>query len=77
MIIKNINDPKKSLYIIGSIILKELIINKKHHDPLDLYNETVKSNPNLSISYFYFGLDWLYMINAVELTHSGNIKLCN
>lgn len=70
--------PYKSLYVIGANILyvlrsSDLVVN----DPLELFDVFKTNNRNISLAYFNFGLDWLYMIGAIELTDSGNITLCN
>jgi len=78
MIISNMSAPYKSLYVIGANILyvlrsSDLVVN----DPLELFDVFKTNNRNISLAYFNFGLDWLYMIGAIELTDSGNITLCN
>lgn len=76
MIIINTSSPNKSLYVIGAYILKELPKNK-FIDPLELYTALKTSKPNISINYFYFALDWLFIIDLISLTEEGDIKLCN
>ena len=77
MIIRNLSSPERSLYIAGANILSVLLSNIEGPiDPLELF-ETVKENNDLSLSYFIFGLDWLYMIGSIELTEFGDIKVCN
>lgn len=78
MIINNVTEPKKSLYIIGAYIID--IINQSEQnsiDPIDLYNIYIIYINNISINYFYLALDWLYMIELINVDHVGNIKLCN
>ncbi len=78
MIIADLSEPQKSLYVIGANILTAFNnIEKKLIDPLELYEIFEADNESISISYFYFGLDWLFLVNAVELDGFGNIKLCN
>lgn len=78
MIINNISVPYKSLYVIGANILSILQSNVENHiDPLDLFDKFKASNQKISLAYFNFGLDWLYMTGSIELTESGDVKLCN
>jgi hypothetical protein len=78
MIINNLSSPYKSLYVIGASILLLLRSNKSDVvDPLELYESFKEENPKISLSYFIYGLDWLYMASLVELTESGDITLCS
>ncbi len=78
MIISHMSEPQKSLYVIGANILTAFKkADKKLIEPLELYEVFKGFNQNISLSYFYFGLDWLFMIDAIELDEFGNIKLCN
>ena len=78
MIISNLSAPYKSLYVIGANILFVLrSLENMPVDPLELFEKFKISNENVSLAYFNFGLDWLYMVGAIELTESGDIKLCS
>ena len=78
MIINNLSSPYKSLYVIGASILALLRTNKYEAvDPLELYELFKKENPKISLSYYIYGLDWLYMVSLVNLTESGDITLCS
>ncbi len=82
MIIHDISEPQKSLYVIGASILSVLRESKeKSVDPIRLFdlfhNGNSNSNSKVSLTYFYLGLDWLYLLNAIELDSFGNIKLCS
>ena len=78
MIINNLPSPYKSLYVIGASILLLLRDNKyKIVDPLELYELFKQENTKISLSYFIYGLDWLYMVGLVNLTESGDIALCS
>lgn len=78
MIINNISSPDKSLYVIGAGILVVLKSkNKSICDPAELFDSYKNINEKISISYFFYALDWLYIVGLVELTKHGDIKLCN
>lgn len=78
MIIDNVSGPQKSLYVIGASILSVLREStEKSIDPIRLFDRFHSSNSKVSLNYFYFGLDWLYLLNVIELDSFGNIKLCS
>lgn len=78
MIISDLSAPYKSLYVIGANIIFVLRSYELGFiDPLELYEKFKDTNEGISLAYFYFGLDWLYMIDAIELTESGDVKLCS
>lgn len=46
-------------------------------DVLYLYESFKKRTSNdISFGYFMLTLDWLYLLNLVELTENGDIKKC-
>ena len=57
-------DPKKSIYYTGAMVLG-----------LNVYSE-VKSQYGISFPVMLLSLDWLYLIGAVTVTKSGEVKLC-
>ncbi|WP_416206697.1 ABC-three component system middle component 6 [Oceanobacter antarcticus] len=78
MIINDVSEPQKSLYVIGASILSVLReSNEKSVDPIRLFDLFHNSTNKVSLTYFYLGLDWLYLLNAIELDGLGNIKLCS
>lgn len=78
MIIDNKSNPEKNLYVVGAIIL-QAILQKPHtdHDPIKLFKEVQLKNSYLSLAYFQYGLDWLFLTNTVKITESGKLSLCN
>ncbi|EOD9425627.1 ABC-three component system middle component 6 [Vibrio sinaloensis] len=78
MIINNVTEPKKSLYVIGANIVNIINVSKLDSiDPIELYKIYINKINSISITYFYLSLDWLYMIELIDVNHVGNIKLCN
>jgi hypothetical protein len=78
MIINDVSEPQKSLYVIGADILAVLRDSSdKPIDPIRLFDLFHSSANKVSITYFYFGLDWLYLLDVIELDSFGNIKLCS
>ncbi len=70
--------PEKSMYVMGSRIIQ--ILNKEPHnvDPKLVYDKYSLIHPETKITYNYFlyALDWLYILNAIELTENLAIKKC-
>jgi hypothetical protein len=78
MIINNLASPNNSLYVIGGeILLAFRYVNKYYVDPIELYHILNRMNSSISLTYFYLALDWLYLVNVIEQTDSGDLKLCN
>jgi len=78
MIINDVSEPQKSLYVIGADILA--VMRNSSDKPIDsirLFDLFHSRSNKVSITYFYFALDWLYLLDAIELDSSGDIKLCN
>ncbi len=77
MIINNPQSQKLSLYYIGANVIKIILNHQfKAISPILLFNSYIKLE-ELSFSYFMYGLDWLFISGVIELTESGDIKLCN
>lgn len=78
MIIYDVSEPKKSLYVIGATILSVLRDSHENSiDPISLFEQLHYRDDKVSLTYFYYGLDWLYLIDSIEMDCSGNIKLCS
>ena len=39
-------------------------------------NHLKRTSNDISFGYFMLTLDWLYLLNLVELTENGDIKKC-
>jgi len=64
--------PQSSLYVYGAYILKEFA-NESTLRITDLYLE-VSSKHDVSFSVFVLALDWLFMINALDLKFKDGDK---
>lgn len=77
MIISNSQTQRLTLFFIGSNIISLI---KQHQfnsiEPLILYNNYCERVEHISISYFLFGLDWVYISGLAESNESGDIILC-
>ncbi len=66
--------PELSIYYNGSVILKELE-TKSEQKILELYYNVKKSN-DMSFSLFVLSLDWLYLIQLVQISEEGVVRKC-
>ncbi len=75
MIINPEREPTLSLYYLGSVILE--ILFEKNDEQIELLFELTKSsfNKDLHIDFFYYALDWLYMLSCIKL-EKGRVFLC-
>ena len=67
-------DQKKSIYYTGAMVL-QLIQRSGNISVINLYSE-VKLQYGISFPVMLLSLDWLYLIGAVTVTKSGEVKLC-
>ena len=75
MIINPERNPTISLYYMGSIVL-EILLNKDNISIENLYEATQMAfGHDLHIDFFYYTLDWLYLISAVNLNEE-RVYLC-
>lgn len=66
--------PELSIYYNGSLILNELK-ETSHQTIMDLYY-TIREENGMSFSVFVLSLDWLYLIEAAQITEEGIVKKC-
>ncbi len=75
MIINEVH-PNLSIYWLGASLIHILTNSPlEKFDVLylyDLFKE--KTSNDISFSYFMLTLDWLYLLNLIELTENGDIK---
>lgn len=79
MILPQDISPDRSMYVMGSRILE--ILNKDPHkiaDPKLIYDKYMSQFPETTMTYNYFlyAIDWLYLLNAIDLTANLGIKKC-
>jgi hypothetical protein len=80
MLVDRDTSPQRNLYYVGARILqlfkeapfKTIDIDVAFRE-LNLRSEREKSIP---FNYFVLALDWLFLINAVDLTSDGDIVRC-
>lgn len=69
------SNPKYSLYYIGGVIID--ILKQDGSMLFDVIIERIltKFKGELSISYIYFSLDWLYLLSLIEIKNN-KVILC-
>lgn len=67
--------PEDSIYFNASYILNELS-SVKSSDIIELY-QNVKAKKDIVLPVFLLCLDWLYLINVVEINKDGIIEKCS
>lgn len=75
MIINPERKPTLSLYYLGSVVLK--ILFEKNNEQIEPLFEFTKEalEQDLHIDFFYYTLDWLYMLSLIKL-ENGRVSLC-
>ena len=66
--------PEQSIYYNGAIVL-QIIQQHRSLDLLDLYSE-IRSSREMSMPVLVLCLDWLYLLNLVNLKDNGRVELC-
>jgi hypothetical protein len=71
--------PEKSLYVMGARIIESFRSETNETiDPKYLFDLYIKKYSGIPITYNYFlyALDWLFVLNAIELTPNNRLKRC-
>ena len=66
--------PENSIYYNGAIVL-EVLQKNSSIEILELYH-LVKKNRNISFPIFLLSIDWLYLIDSIELKKE-KVELCS
>ena len=67
--------PQDSLYVLGAELLKILKDKNSKYTLFELYNIFIKIH-SIELKQFILTLDWLFLINAVNITDDGFISIC-
>ncbi|QZE12456.1 ABC-three component system middle component 6 [Mycoplasma sp. Ms02] len=71
----NIN-PKDSIFYVSTLILQHIVENNvSEQNWLDLYSD-INKKEKITPRMFVFGLDWLYLINEINIDKKGRIYRC-
>ena len=79
MILPQDISPERSLYYLGYKVLDLLKLEKgTSSDPKNLYDRFLLLNPEsrISFNYFLYALDWLYLLNLVQLNENVRLEKC-
>lgn len=74
--------PDDTLYCVGGAILKELLTLQKGSDAPQRIHVAelaarVREANGVSSSNFTLGLDWLYLLGAIDADGAGGVGLCS
>lgn len=64
--------PRFSIYYIGGLLLKAMK-DYEGHDFLSLYDK-IREEYHVSFKLYILAIDWLYLINAVQVDQKGCIR---
>jgi hypothetical protein len=67
--------PQDSLYVLGAELLKILKDKNSKYTLFELYNIFIETR-SIELKQFILTLDWLFLINAVNITDDGFISIC-
>ena len=67
--------PQDSLYVLGAELLKILKDKHSKYTLFELYNIFIETR-SIELKQFILTLDWLFLINAVNITGDGFISIC-
>lgn len=81
MLIDNSINPDKSLYVLWAELIKLIGKLKKKEKSIwveILYNLfiDIKSEYNITMDYFIYILDWLFILWLIDIDNNNNIKIC-
>ena len=78
MILPQDISPDKSLYVMGGRIID--ILKKEPNeivDPKYIFDKFLIIYPNnITYNYFLYALDWLFILNAIQITENSKIRKC-
>lgn len=77
MILPTHINPNRSLYVIGSRII-EILKLKKLIDPQELHILYINKyrDDTLNYNYFLYALDWLFLLQLIDINKNSKIKKC-
>lgn len=80
MLLDKDTNPTKSIYFIGSRIID--LLKESRFSSLDIniafgrLNQNATKQDRISFDYFLLALDWLFLLDVVEVTSAGDIQRC-
>ena len=76
MIILSTDNPKNSIYYLGSILLNLMKKNTKNNFGVFDYFEIMNRTHEVSMNRFLLVLDWLYMLGKINTDSEKGLHLC-
>jgi hypothetical protein len=76
MIVEKNTNPKYDLYFLGAKIIEFFLAkNAREYDYFALYKEFLP-NEKIGIKLYSLALDWLFLLNAIQVGPNGTVKRC-
>lgn len=77
MILLSTKNPKESIYHLGGMLLRIIMINCEKELGIYDYYELLNNEQPITMSRFLLVLDWLYMNGKVETDSNRGLLLCS
>jgi hypothetical protein len=81
LLIDEDNEPAKSIYFLGSKVIRALV--ESHFGVIDtnflfraLNEDIADSGSKVSYDYFLLTLDWLFLLEKIDLNDKGDVVRC-
>lgn len=74
MILPNNIKPELSLYYTGALIIK-ILKKKNKYNLYELFID-ININNNITFNLFMLTLDWLYLIETLDIKNGNEVNLC-
>lgn len=76
MIILSTKNPKNSVYHLGAILLRIMLVNINNKLGVYDYYELLNEKQPVTMNRFLLVLDWLYMNGKITSNHEEGVLLC-
>lgn len=76
MIISRDTNPQRDFYYLGSLVIQAM--SKKEGTKMDFFDlfNAINRQENFSINSYILTLDWLYLMDVIDIPENGNIVKC-
>lgn len=70
-------NPKNDVYFIGSLVLETLEVNAPSGMSYMNITDSIRKSRKVSASLVLLALDWLYMLDCIDVLPNGRVVLCS
>ena len=76
LVIRNDIKPESNIYYLGAMVLKYLQTNNRIN--IERFIANINNEfPSISINQILYTLDWLYILNLIDLLEEGELIKCD